>query len=331
MQDEGIIEKLKAADLLGRGGANFPVWQKWQMVKDAQGLKKFIVCNSSEGEPDVAKDAWLLEHRSVDVIKGIQIALSTIGAAQAIIYLNQSYYQRFKKPLQKIIGKLPIMLFLKHGGYLAGEETTLIANIEGRRREPALKPPFPSQHGLWGFPTLINNVETFYYVARILDEKYNRTRFYSITGDVENSGIYEFSLNITAEDLLKKTGNWPDFDFFTQVGGGASGEILLPDELNRMIGGTASIHVYNKKTTDTYGLLTKWAKFFLVENCDKCVPCREGVFRIDEMISGRKLSPQILDDLYFVLENTAFCPLGRSVPTPFRGLIEKVIMPVQNK
>lgn len=327
MTSEGIIEKLKSANLLGRGGASFPVWQKWQMVKDAIGNEKYIVCNSSEGEPDVFKDGWLFEHRADDVIKGIELALEAVGGTEAIIYLNHNYYDKYHNNLKRIIGNRPIKLFLKHGGYLAGEETTVIANIEGRRREPALKPPFPPQKGLYGMPTLINNVETFYYAAKIIEGKYCNTRLFSISGDVPKPGVYEFALDMNIEDVLKKTENYPGFDFFVQVGGGASGEILLSSELQKPATGAASIHVYNKATTDAYKMLQWWAEFFMAENCDKCAPCREGVYRIHEMVSGRKLSPQILDDLYFVMSNTSFCPLGRSVPTAFKGLIDKVIMP----
>jgi NADH:ubiquinone oxidoreductase subunit F (NADH-binding) len=327
MQDEEIIAKLKSANLLGRGGAGFAVHQKWQMVKEAPGEKKYVICNASEGEPDVFKDGWLFEHKPEDIVNGIELALKAVGGDEAIIYLNHQYFRQYRRKLKRIIGKRPISLFLKQGGYLAGEETTLIASIEGRRREPALKPPFPPQKGLFGCPTLINNVETFYYAAKITEDKYNGDRLYSVSGEAPNPGVYELPLQETIESILNKTQNWPEFDFFVQVGGGASGEISLPAELNKPASGTASIHIYNRAKTDPYLLLKRWTQFFLTENCDKCAPCREGVYRLNEMILNKKLNSRVLDDLYFALENTSFCPLGHSVPTPFRSLIEKIIMP----
>ena len=189
--------------------------------------------------------------------------------------------------------------------------------------EPRLKPPYPAQAGLWNYPTLINNVETFYRVAQIAEDTYQKMRFYSIAGDTENPGTYELPENYTIKQILQETGNLPDVDFFVQSGG-ISGEILLSDELDQQVKGIGGIVVYDREKTDLIALMKKWIKFFMAENCDKCTPCREGVYRIDEMLKKGELNKEIMDDFLFVLEQTSFCSLGRGVAVPFRSLINKM-------
>jgi NADH:ubiquinone oxidoreductase subunit F (NADH-binding) len=208
----------------------------------------------------------------------------------------------------------------------------LINDIEGKRLEPRIKPPFPTKAGLFNYPTLVNNVETFYCVAKIAKNTYRNTRFYSISGDVKNEGVYELPLSYTISQVLKETGNWPKFDFFVQEGGAAAGEILLSSETNKPAGGIKAIVVYNRKKTDPLILMKKWINFFAKENCDKCVPCREGTFRIMKILEKIKLSQltekgnlEQLEDLFFVLKETSFCPLGRGVPLGFESLIKKII------
>ena len=319
-----IISELKKYNLLGRGGAGFPTGLKWEMVKNEKGEKKYIICNASEGEPDVFKDGFILEKYLEELINGIKIALERIDNSESYIYLNKAYYKKFKNNLKKIIGKLPISLFEKPKGYIAGEETAILEAIEGKLARPRLKPPFPTQSGLFGCPTLVNNVETFYYVSKISKGEYKNTKFYSITGDIKNKGVFELPESWTIEQVLRETKNWPEFDFFIQAGGGAAGEILLSNELKQTIKGIAAIIVFNKKKTDLFALMKKWAEFFMVGNCDKCVPCREGVYRITEMVKRKKIDKELLDELILVLEDTSFCPLGKGVVPPFKSLIEKL-------
>ncbi len=325
MNIKNIITKLEENNLKGRGGANFPTGLKWKMVKEIKAEKKYIICNASEGEPDVFKDGFILENYPEEVISGIKIALETIDNSSAYLYISKDYYRKFKKDLEKLIGKHPITLLKKTGGYLAGEETSICEVIEGKRIEPRIRPPFPSQSGLWHCPTLINNVETFYCVAKIAKNEYNKTRFYSINGDAENEGVYELPEDYSISRILKETKNWPDFDFFVQSGGGIAGEILLPNELDQMIKGTGSIIVFNRKQTDLFSLMEKWINFLIEENCDKCIPCREGTYRIAEMIKKKKIDKKILDDLFFVLEESSFCALGKGVASPIRGVITKLL------
>lgn len=320
-----IIAKLKKHNLLGRSGSAFPTGLKWEMVKDAKGKRKYIICNGSESDPNVFKDGYILKNYPQEVIEGVKIALKTIKSSSAYIYLRKDHYQKFRKGLKKLIGSLPIILFKKTGGYLAGEETVVFSAIEGKRQEPKEKPPYPAQSGLWGCPTLINNVETFYCAANIVKGQYKNTRFYSISGDVKNKGVYELPVNWTVKRVLKETGNCPDFDFFVQVGSGAIGKILLSGEINREVGGAGAIVVFNTKKTEPFSLMKKWAKFFMAENCDKCLPCREGVYRIAEMIEEEKIDKDLLEDLFFVLEKTCFCALGECLVTPFRSLVNKLL------
>ena len=324
MDSKNIITKLKKNKLLGRGGASFPTGLKWEMVKKAKARKKYVICNASEGEPNVFKDGFILENYPEEVIEGIKIALEIMGNNSAYIYLRKDYYEKFQKRLKKLTENLPVNLFKKTGGYLASEETSVLESIEGKRPEPRIRPPFPPQSGLWGYPTLINNVETFYYVAKIAKGEYQDTRFYSISGDIKNEGVYELPENYSIFQILKETKNWPNFDFFIQAGGGAVGEILLPNELNQSVKGAGAIIVFNRKKTNLFSLMKKWTDFFLEGNCDKCVPCREGVFRLAEMIRKERIDKKTLGDLFFVLEQTSFCALGKSIVVPFRSLMDKL-------
>jgi NADH:ubiquinone oxidoreductase subunit F (NADH-binding) len=327
MKKQNIINKLKESGLKGRSGCNFPTGLKWQMVKKAKAEKKYIICNASEGEPNVFKDGFILKNYPEKVVQGIKIALETIDNSSAYIYLRKDYFRKFKKTLEKLTRKLPVLLLKKPDGYLAGEETSILEFIEGKRPEPRIKPPYPTEAGLWGYPTLINNVETFYSVAQINDNQYQKDRFYCLTGEIKNPGVFNFPQDYSISEILKQTNNWPDFDFFVQAGGGAVGEILLPKELNQPINGLASIIVFNRKT-DLFNLMEEWADFFLAANCDKCLPCREGAFRIAEIIKKNKVNDfdqKTLADIFFVLKKTSFCPLGRGMAIPFQSLINKLL------
>jgi len=325
MNEKNIIRKIKKYNLLGRSGSGFPTGLKWDMVKKAKGERKYIICNGSEGEPNVFKDGFILENYPEEVVQGIKIALKTIDNSVAYIYLRKDYYQKFKKTLEKLIKNSPITLFKKTGGYLAGEETSICEAIEGKRPEPRIKPPFPSQSGLFGCPTLINNLETFYCVSQIAKNKYNQTRFYSISGDVKNKGAYKLPENLPIEQVLKETKNWPNFDFFIQVGGGASGEILLSNELKRQVTGQGAIIVFNRRKTNPFPLMKQWTDFFLAENCDKCLPCREGIYRLAKMIEKKKVDRKLLEDMTFVLKETSFCGLGKISAVPFNSLVDKLL------
>jgi len=320
-----IIKELKRNNVLGRSGSGFPAHLKWQIVKDCKADKKYIVCNGSEGEPKNFKDKYILKNYPEYVVEGIKQALGVIPKSSAFFYLRKDYYRKFKRRLKKHIKGLPIKLVKKKGGYLAGEETVICEVLEGKNPEPRIKPPYPCYSGVFGFPTLVNNVETFYVAGKIAAKEYSNERFYTVAGDVKNKGVFALDKNSTVKQILEKSGNYPDFDFFVQSGGGAMGEILLPKELNKQVFGIGCVVVFNKKKTDPFELLKEWTSFFLAENCDKCTPCREGIYRIDEIIRSKKMDKEALKDIYFVLEKTSLCPLGRNASVPFKTLIKKII------
>ncbi len=322
--DLSIFQKIKNSGLLGRGGAAFPTWQKWELFANTTNTSKYIVCNSAEGEPGVEKDGYILESYPEDVIAGIKVALDTFSDTKAFIYIREDYLKKYGLILEKLIGNLPIEIIQKTGGYLAGEETTICSILTDGTIEPSLKPPFPCDCGISEKPTLVNNLETFYHITHINQGDYKKTRFYTISGDIENSGVFELPENLTVKQILEKTNNYPDFEFFIQSGGAMSGQVQLPDELNQSVRGQGAIVVYDKYNTDPDKLLEKWVEFFYQENCDKCVPCREGVYRIREMLKNKTINIHALKDIFYVMEETSFCALGNAAVVPIKSLIEKI-------
>lgn len=336
-----VVKQLKAAGLVGRGGACYPVWQKWQAVfeatindsSDEHGLDvragKYVVCNCSEGEPGVLKDAWLIEKYPAAIINGMKIAIDFLGARKGIFYLNSEYYKKYKKLLDAEISKsgAPIELFKKphEVGYIGGEETTCLNVIEGGHAEPRLKPPYPVTAGLWGKPTLVNNVETFYDASRVINGDYSPTRIYTITGDCLFEGVFELPIDMTIDKILKETHNFPKFDFFVQVGGDGAGEVLSDKQLKVSAGGAGSIHIYSLTKHDPINLIRNWVNFFMTESCGKCVPCREGTYRLSEVLAEPRPNWQVVRDILENLRETAFCALGTSVPTPIIGYVKNVL------
>jgi len=319
-----IISKIKEAGLIGCGGAGFPTWQKWETVKNATAEKKFVVANGSEGEIDIWKDGYILENYPVDLVDGIKLAMKEVGAIRGYLYLRHDYFKKFKKNVEKVIGDAAIEIFEESGGYIGGEETALINSLEGKRCEPRMKPPKTSEKGLFGYPTLINNIETLYWVAKIFQGDYQKNRFYSIGGQVKNPGVYQFSTSASIKEILEKTNNYPNFPFFLQVGGGSSGEILTEQEINQFAGGAGGIKVLYLEKEKLINLARQWSSFFLKESCGQCLPCREGVYRLKEILFENDLNQEKIVELFFALKQTSFCGFGRSVPIPFETLINKI-------
>lgn len=328
-----LLKKIKEAGLVGRGGASFPTWQKWAMVKDAPGEKKYVVCNASEGEPGVKKDKYILEKFPEAVIDGMQRAAEYLLANKAFIYLNPSYFKELKPKLERAIGHAKyIKLFMKPhaSGYVGGEETSCINTLEGKRTEPRLRPPFPTTNGLWNSPTLVNNVETFYNVSLVAHNQYAGKRFYTIEGDCLWNGVFYLPESYSIEKVLKVTKNYPDFPFFVQVGGGASGEVLNSKQLKKPAGGAGSIKIYSFAKHDFKSLMFNWLNFFFNESCGLCTPCREGVYRLKELIASPKPDLSLFKDLVLNLEEAAFCGLGGAVPIPLKSFCKNVL-PLMDK
>ncbi|MEA2097476.1 MAG: NADH-ubiquinone oxidoreductase-F iron-sulfur binding region domain-containing protein [Patescibacteria group bacterium] len=330
-----ILDKIKKANLIGRGGGCFPTALKWEMVKKAKGDEKYVICNASEGESGVRKDGYLLENLGEKVINGITLAIDFLSVknkcdVKGYIFINHKYYKEFGEKLNKIMAsnkKYKIEFFVKPdgSGYIGGEETSLLNAMEGRRVEPRIHPPFPTISGLWNSPTLINNVETFYNVSLVQHHEFKKNRFYTISGDCLNSGVYELADNLTIEKILQVTENYPEFDFFIQVGGDASGEVLNSKQLNKPACGAGSITIYDAKKYKPEEMFKKWISFFVNESCGQCAPCREGVYRLNEMMNSDDLDWKLTEELLNNLDEASFCGLGSVVSIPIRSYQKNVM------
>jgi len=321
-----ILEKIKQANLVGRGGGGFPVAVKWAMVKNAIGEKKFVVGNAAEGEPGLVKDGYILERHADKVIDGLKIAINFLGAEKGYLYLNHAYNKKLSKKLNALLKDSQIEIFVKpiKSGYIGGEESAVLNAIEGGRVEPRLKPPFSATRGLWGFPTLVNNVETYYNVSLVNSGHYENKRFYDIAGDCPNEEVYELPESWTIEKVLKQTKNYPKFPFFVLVGGDMSGEALNSRQLKRPAAGTGSITVHSLAKSDYRKIIKDWLDFYAAESCGQCTPCREGAYRLREAFLGEKTDWALFNNLLDNLAETSLCALGSSVVLPVRSFMKNV-------
>jgi NADH:ubiquinone oxidoreductase subunit F (NADH-binding) len=346
-----IIKKIEKANLIGRGCNNFSVAKKWKAVRSAKGKEKFVVCNVSESEPGVFKDRHILLHHKEKVIDGMFLAMNAVKAKKGFIYLNPEYFAEFQEKLNELLDSRPperpigragfhgndkkrIELFKKpFHDYIGGEETAVLNAMEGNRVEPRLKPPYPVNFGFEGKPSLINNCETFYAVCLINENKYKNTRFFSLSGaSVENS-VKELPVDITVKKMLEEFGHKPSDKYFYQVGGGASGVCYNYKQLNRKFDGLASVIIYSSEELPK-NAITHWLNFFEGESCGQCVPCREGTYRLrnlmkkyfeeEENVSKDPRESEIFNDLVFVLEKTSFCALGKVSTTAVLSYLKNV-------
>jgi NADH:ubiquinone oxidoreductase subunit F (NADH-binding) len=328
---ENILTKIKKAGLVGRGGAGFPTAAKWEMVKKAEGSPKYVICNASEGEIGVFKDFYILDNYTEKVLKGMSLAMDYLGTKHAYININANYHKRLKHKIVPALKKFKAMgydiaIYEEDPSYIGGEETTILNAIEGKRITPRIRPPFPVEVGLFGKPTLLNNVETFYDVALADEGKFEHKRFVSIGWKAKNQGVFHLPANLTLQQSLQKTKNWPDFDFFAQVGGGASGMVLNQDQLkDHPLTGAGSIEIY-PAVTKPRDLLMKWFKFYSEESCGKCTPCREGSFHLYELLKSHKTIPwKEIMEIVDTMEKTSFCALGRSIGVPVMSYRRNVL------
>ena len=328
-----IIFKIKKVGLKGCGGAAYPTADKWQAVKDVFAPKKYVICNASEGEPMVFKDGYILKNWPEKVVDGMVSAIDFLTerevAAEGFIFINPEYAKKYGRFLAREIQKrnAPIGIFVKpeDGGYICGEETVILNTIEGNKSEPRLRPPFPTERGLWGEPTIINNVETFYHVALIMDGSYEYVRFYSVNGECKNPGVYKLPADKNIREVLAETKNLPKYGFFVQVGGGSAGEILNQHQLEILPTGAMSLTLYRLSEWTARDLFRHWVGFFLTESCGQCTICREGTYRLFEVINSEKPDWQLFFDILEDLSETSFCGLGLSVPTAIRSYLKNVL------
>ena len=332
-----ILKKIKQANLIGRGGASFPAAIKWDAVKKAKGQIKYIVVNAAEGEPGIKKDGFILANYPEVVLTGVKEALNFLNAKQIYFYINHDYFKKYSANLKKIAKKLGIdkqlEFFIKPKGatYIAGEESAILNLIEGKKMEPRLRPPLPVEHGLFGAPTLINNVETFYNVGLVAKNEFYDLRFYTISGAVKNPGVYYYPAKWTIKMILDESNNYPHSPFFAQVGGEMSGEILNDRQLDRQVAGSGGIMVYDLARAKHEELLLKWFNFYTDNSCGQCVPCREGTYRLLEMVKAGKLDLADFAEIIKDLEESSFCALGSSLPIPVNSYFKNVAPKIWKK
>ncbi len=352
-----IINELISSELKGRGGAGFPTGLKWKLTAEAQSDEKYIICNADEGEPGTFKDREILSRVPYKVLTAMAVCGYVTGAREGFIYLRGEY--KFLEPqLNKAIDEFEcyckeinldftISIFMGSGAYICGEETALMESMEGRRGEPRNKPPFPTQSGYKGKPTIVNNVETLVHTITIfkygakkfydLGVQYSRgTKLFSVSGDTPKPGIYELELGMSLQDFVYEFG---DGDTKAVQVGGASG-FLVPRKkfkdtsigfkgkltgISLPTGG--SMMLFNSSRS-MFNVLDNYLEFFREESCGQCTPCRVGcqqlLLGIKAVKRGEKPA-SYLDKLLRLTETmqlTAKCGLGQSIANSFSSIVE---------
>lgn len=351
MSQDDIIMEMIDSGLKGRGGAGFPTGLKWKFTKAENSFDKYIVCNADEGEPGTFKDREILDTVPSKVFAGMTIAGYAIGAKVGYLYLRAEYNFLLKKLNDKLDSfnatikdkgfDFRIEIRSGAGAYICGEESALFESIEGKRGEPRNKPPYPTVAGLFGKPTVINNVETLVYATMIM--KYGASKFkemgtqdsrgskvFSISGDTPNAGIYELELGMTVEDFVSDFG---DGDTKAVQVGGASGMCVPRKKFADMIIGYegvptgGSMMLFNSSRS-MYNVLKDYLEFFAEESCGQCTPCRVGCQQLLEGIEAVKRGekhPSYLESLKKLAETmklSAKCGLGQSVANPFVSIVD---------
>ena len=353
-----VINEVKNARLRGRGGAGFPAGIKWEFTRNAEGDKKFIICNADEGEPGTFKDRVLLTELADRIFEGMTIAGYAIGAREGILYLRGEYAylrdfleaaleERRKNGLlgKNVLGKsgfdYDIRIQMGAGAYICGEETALISSCEGTRGDPKNRPPFPAQKGYLGYPTVVNNVETFCAVVRVLDmgagwfaelgsKGSAGTKVLSISGDCQRPGVYEYPFGISVRELLKEVG--AEDAKALQIGG-PSGQMISRDDFDKTIcyddlatGG--SIVIFGPER-DILEVVDYYMDFFIEESCGYCTPCRAGNVLLKRYLhnimegKGDPADLEVMEDLGNTVKTTSRCGLGQTSPNPILTTLKK--------
>ena len=356
-----VIEQVALSGLRGRGGAGYPTGLKWTTVSKAVSSTKFIICNADEGDPGAFMDRSVLESDPHRVIEGMVIAGYATGASQGFIYVRAEYplaVKRVRLALAQAerMGVLGNNIFNTHfnftikvrlgaGAFVCGEETALIASIEGRMGRPRPRPPFPAEFGLWEHPTLINNVETFANVPPIIrkggkwfagigTEKSKGTKVFALAGKIVNTGLIEIPMGTPLRDIVFDIGGGiPGGKGFKAVQtGGPSGGCIpeqfldMPVDYDSLMQVGSIMGSGGMIVMDETSCMVDVAKFFMEfcmsESCGKCVPCRVGTRQIYDIlckITGNRSTPEdltTLEDLCDLMKSTSLCGLGQSAPNP---------------
>lgn len=363
-----VIAQVKASGLVGRGGAAFPTGVKWEGAASAQGNQRYIICNADEAEPGTFKDRVMLEDDPHHVLEGILIAAYATQASQGYIYIRAEYQEAFdilqaaceEARQAGILGEnvlgsqFTFQLELRQGAgaYVCGEETALFESIEGKRGLPRIKPPFPTTHGLFGKPTVINNVETLSNIPEILREgaevyisrgtaKSTGTKLFCLSGDIARPGLYELPFGASLRHLVMELaggvrGGKP---FQAALVGGAAGGFASPADLDvrlsfedmRAAGvplGAGVVMVFDD-TRDLKTVLLRLAHFFAEESCGKCFPCQLGTQRQVEILERNAVCQSMAGDLQRLMDigqamtDTSLCGLGQTASTAILSALKR--------
>jgi NADP-reducing hydrogenase subunit HndC len=366
MSPEDVIKEIKDSGLRGRGGAGFPTGLKWELVRNSKGDEKYVVCNADEGDPGAFMDRSVLEGDPFSVIEAMTIAGYAVGAKQGYVYVRAEYplaIKRLKSAIKKayeenllgknIFGKgldFDLEIRVGAGAFVCGEETALMHSIEGQRGTPSPKPPFPADKGLFGKPTLINNVETYANICQIIlkgskwfssigTEKSKGTKVFALAGEINNTGLVEVPMGTTLREMVYEIGGGlPNNKKFkaAQIGGPSGGcipaefiDTPLDYESVKKLGtiiGSGGLIIMSEDTC-----MVDLAKYFLEftqdESCGKCPPCRIGTKKMLEIldrISKGRAKVEELDLLIHLGEQickTSLCGLGQTAPNPVLSTI----------
>lgn len=356
-----VVDDITRSGLRGRGGAGYPTGVKWATVAKAKGERKFVICNADEGDPGAFMDRSVLESDPHRVLEGMAIAAYSVGANQGYIYIRAEYPIAIKRLQIAIrqaqrLGLLGSHIFdspfdfkidirIGAGAYVCGEETALMASIEGKRGTPHPRPPYPAESGLWGFPTIINNVETYANVpwiirkgadvfASIGTEKSKGTKVFALAGKIQNTGIIEVPMGTTLRQIVEEMGGGvPDSGTAkaVQTGGPSGGCIPASafdtpvdyeslSQLGSMMGSGGMIVM--DESTNMVDVARFFMEFCMDESCGKCIPCRVGTVQLYKLltkISEGKASfadLELLEELCDMVKHTSLCGLGQSAPNP---------------
>jgi len=352
---EKIVQEITASGLKGRGGAGFPTGTKWELAAAAPSDRKFILCNADEGEPGTFKDRVILQEHADLVFEGMTIAGLAVGAEEGILFLRGEYTylrayleavlqaRRDKQLLgAKLLDRGPafdIQIFMGAGAYICGEETGLIECLEGFRGEPRNRPPYPVHQGFLDRPSVVNNVETLAWAACILQrgatwfrkvgtEMSTGIKIFSISGDCQRPGVFEFPMGITVKEMLRHVGG--ENAQAVQIGG-ASGQCIPASQFDRAIafediptGG--SVIVFGPQR-DMLDVIENFLEFFADESCGQCTPCRLGNRKLLEgvqMLKSGSCSMAYLNELCALGETMMIaskCGLGQSSPCAFLSVV----------
>jgi NADH-quinone oxidoreductase subunit F len=367
MTPESVIQEVKSAGLRGRGGAGFPAGIKWEAGRKANEVQKYLVCNADEGDPGAFMDRSVLEGDPHSVIEGMIIAAYAIGASKGYVYVRAEYplaVERLSEAIYKAreIGLLgdnilksgfsfDLEIRIGAGAFVCGEETALMSSIEGKRGEPKQKPPFPFEKGLFGKPTIINNVETFANVPAILlngakwyaqygTQGSKGTKVFALAGDIQNTGLVEVPMGTTLGEIVFNVGGGVPRNkrFKAAQTGGPSGGCITKENLNvpvdydtlgqlGTIMGSGGLIVMNEDAC-----MVDVARFFMDfvkdESCGKCTPCRTGTKRMLEILEritkgeGKEGDIELLEELAASIKDTAVCGLGQTAANPVLSTIK---------